>query len=216
MSHTPSPLVGESPLHAIEVRILGCLIEKQLTTPESYPLTLNAVQLACNQKTSREPLMNLESGEVGRYLRSLEGRQLVHLQMGSRADRWEQRCDKQLELVKPQTVLLGLFMLRGPQTLNELLTRSNRMYDFDDVAEIQHQLERLIGRGLAMLLPRQTGQREDRYMHLLGEPADLESLLASRPSGRSEAAAPNEDRLVELEARIAALEERLARLEGAQ
>ncbi|WP_348700420.1 DUF480 domain-containing protein [Ectopseudomonas khazarica] len=216
MSHTPSPLVGESPLHAIEVRILGCLIEKQLTTPESYPLTLNAVQLACNQKTSREPLMNLESGEVGRYLRSLEGRQLVHLQMGSRADRWEQRCDKQLELVKPQTVLLGLLMLRGPQTLNELLTRSNRMYDFDDVAEIQHQLERLIGRGLAMLLPRQTGQREDRYMHLLGEPADLESLLASRPSGRNEAAAPNEDRLVELEARIAALEERLARLEGAQ
>lgn len=216
MSHTPSPLVGESPLHAIEVRILGCLIEKQLTTPESYPLTLNAVQLACNQKTSREPLMNLESGEVGRYLRSLEGRQLVHLQMGSRADRWEQRCDKQLELVKPQTVLLGLLMLRGPQTLNELLTRSNRMYDFDDAAEIQHQLERLIGRGLAMLLPRQTGQREDRYMHLLGEPADLESLLASRPSGRSEAAAPNEDRLVELEARIAALEERLARLEGAQ
>ncbi|CAE6917772.1 DUF480 domain-containing protein [Pseudomonas sp. REST10] len=216
MSHTPSPLVGESPLHAIEVRILGCLIEKQLTTPESYPLTLNAVQLACNQKTSREPLMNLESGEVGRYLRSLEGRQLVHLQMGSRADRWEQRCDKQLELVKPQTVLLGLLMLRGPQTLNELLTRSNRMYDFDDVAEIQHQLERLIGRGLAMLLPRQTGQREDRYMHLLGDPADLESLLASRPSGRSEAAAPNEDRLVELEARIAALEERLARLEGAQ
>lgn len=216
MSHTPSPLVGESPLHAIEVRILGCLIEKQLTTPESYPLTLNAVQLACNQKTSREPLMNLESGEVGRYLRSLEGRQLVHLQMGSRADRWEQRCDKQLELVKPQTVLLGLLMLRGPQTLNELLTRSNRMYDFDDVAEIQHQLERLIGRGLAMLLPRQAGQREDRYMHLLGEPADLESLLASRPSGRNEAAAPNEDRLVELEARIAALEERLARLEGAQ
>lgn len=216
MSHTPSPLVGESPLHVIEVRILGCLIEKQLTTPESYPLTLNAVQLACNQKTSREPLMNLESGEVGRYLRSLEGRQLVHLQMGSRADRWEQRCDKQLELVKPQTVLLGLLMLRGPQTLNELLTRSNRMYDFDDVAEIQHQLERLIGRGLAMLLPRQTGQREDRYMHLLGDPADLESLLASRPSGRSEAAAPNEDRLVELEARIAALEERLARLEGAQ
>ncbi|PPV34956.1 YceH family protein [Ectopseudomonas oleovorans] len=216
MPYTPSPLVGENPLHAIEVRILGCLIEKQLTTPETYPLTLNAVQLACNQKTSREPLMNLETGEVGRYLRSLEGRQLVHLVMGSRADRWEQRCDKQLELVKPQTVLLGLLLLRGPQTLNELLTRSNRMHDFDDVAEVQHQLERLIGRGLALLLPRQSGQREDRYMHLLGEPADLESLLASHPTTRGEAAAPNEDRLVELETRIAALEERLARLEGAQ
>ena len=216
MSHTPSPLVGETPLHAVEVRILGCLIEKQLTTPETYPLTLNAVQLACNQKTSREPLMNLETGEVGRYLRSLEGRQLVHLVMGSRADRWEQRCDKQLELVKPQTVLLGLLLLRGPQTLNELLTRSNRMHDFDDVAEVQHQLERLIGRGLALLLPRQSGQREDRYMHLLGESADMESLLTSRPAAREEAAAPNEDRLVELETRIAALEERLARLEGAQ
>lgn len=216
MSHTPSPLVCENPLHAVEVRILGCLIEKQLTTPETYPLTLNAVQLACNQKTSREPLMNLETGEVGRYLRTLEGRGLVHLVMGSRADRWEQRCDKQLELVKPQTVLLGLLLLRGPQTLNELLTRSNRMHDFDDVAEVQHQLERLIARGLVVLLPRQSGQREDRYMHLLGEQADLEALLANRPAVRGEAAAPNEDRLVELEARIAALEERLARLEGAQ
>lgn len=216
MSHTPSPLVGETPLHAIEVRILGSLIEKQLTTPESYPLTLNAVQLACNQKTSREPLMNLESGEIGRYLRSLEGRGLVRLVMGSRADRWEQRCDKQLELVKAQTVLLGLLLLRGPQTLNELLTRSNRMHDFDDVAEIQHQLERLIARGLAVLLPRQSGQREERYMHLLGEPDDLESLLSSRPATRSEAQAPNEERLVELEARIKALEERLARLEVAQ
>lgn len=115
MPHTHSELLGESPLHAIEVRILGCLIEKQLTTPETYPLTLNAVQLACNQKTSREPLMNLEPGEIGRYLRSLEARQLVRLVMGSRADRWEQRCDKQLELVKPQTVLLGLLMLRGPR-----------------------------------------------------------------------------------------------------
>ncbi|GIZ13532.1 YceH family protein [Pseudomonas sp. NCCP-436] len=216
MPHTHSELLGESPLHAIEVRILGCLIEKQLTTPETYPLTLNAVQLACNQKTSREPLMNLEPGEIGRYLRSLEARQLVRLVMGSRADRWEQRCDKQLELVKPQTVLLGLLMLRGPQTLGELLARSNRMHDFEDVEEIRHQLERLISRGLAMLLPRQTGQREDRYMHLLGEPEDLEKLLASRPLARHEAAAGHEERLAALEARLAILEERLARLETTQ
>ena len=207
---------GEGRFNSIEIRILGSLIEKQATSPESYPLTLNALVLACNQKTSREPVMNLTQGQVGQALRALEGQDMTRLQMGSRADRWEQRVDKALELVPAQLVLMGLMFLRGPQTLNELLTRSNRMYDFDEVAEIQHQLERLIGRGLAMLLPRQTGQREDRYMHLLGEPADLESLLASRPSGRNEAAAPNEDRLVELEARIAALEERLARLEGAQ
>ena len=99
---------------------------------------------------------------------------------------------------------------------DEVSAAAQRMHDFDDVAEVQHQLERLIGRGLALLLPRQSGQREDRYMHLLGEPADLESLLASHPTTRGEAAAPNEDRLAELETRIAALEERLARLEGAQ
>lgn len=216
MPHTHSALLGESPLHAIEVRILGCLIEKQLTTPESYPLTLNAVQLACNQKTSREPLMNLEPGEIGRYLRSLEARQLVRLVMGSRADRWEQRCDKQLELVKPQTVLLGLLMLRGPQTLGELLTRSNRMHDFEDVEEIRHQLERLISRDLVVLLPRQAGQREDRYMHLLGEPEDLEKLLSSRPLARHEATAAHEERLAALEARLDVLEERLARLDTTQ
>jgi uncharacterized protein len=215
MPYNHSPLIGETALHATEVRILGCLIEKQLTTPESYPLTLNALQLASNQKTSREPLMNLETGEIGRYLRSLEGRGLARLVMGSRADRWEQRCDKQLELVKPQTVLLGLLLLRGPQTLSELLTRSNRMHDFEDVEEVQHQLERLIARGLAVQLERQSGQREERYMHLLGEEADLQSLLTSKPAARSDNSSASEERLQTLEARIAELEARLSKLEEA-
>lgn len=203
------------PLNATEVRILGSLIEKQATTPETYPLTLNALLLACNQKTSREPLMSLAEGVVGQSLRKLEGRGLVRLVMGGRADRWEQRADKTLELVKPQVALLGLLLLRGPQTLNELLTRSNRLHDFEDVAEVQHQLERLAARGLACLLPRQPGQREERYMHLLGEPADLEALLATRSQADSAAprAQADDGRVAELEARIAALEERLARLE---
>lgn len=207
---------ADNPLHAIEARALGCLIEKQLATPESYPLTLNALQLACNQKTSRDPLMNVESGELIQHLRALESRGLVHLMMGSRADRWEHRLDKQLELTRPQVVLMSLLLLRGPQTLNELLTRSSRQADFDEIGDVQHQLERLISRGLAVQLPRQSGQREDRYMHLLGAEDELQSLLAARAANRPEpAAAPNEQRLVELEARIAALEERLARLEGA-
>ena len=207
---------ADNPLHAIEARALGCLIEKQLATPESYPLTLNALQLACNQKTSRDPLMNVESGELIQHLRALESRGLVHLMMGSRADRWEHRLDKQLELTRPQLVLMSLLLLRGPQTLNELLTRSSRQADFDEIGDVQHQLERLISRGLAVQLPRQSGQREDRYMHLLGAEDELQSLLAARAANRPEpAAAPNEQRLVELEARIAALEERLARLEGA-
>lgn len=210
------PQTEREPLSAIDVRILGCLVEKQATTPETYPLTLNSLVLACNQKTSREPLMSLTEGQVGQVLRSLEGRGFTRLVMGGRADRWEHRLDKALELVKPQQALLGLLFLRGPQTLSELLTRSNRLYAFEDTAEVQHQLERLIGRDLAVLLPRQSGQREDRYMHLLGETADLEALLAARSQGD---AAPrggslDEGRIAELEARVAALEERLTRLEG--
>jgi hypothetical protein len=202
------------PLNATEVRILGCLIEKQATTPETYPLTVNSLVLACNQKTSREPLMNLTEGQVGQALRALEGRGLTRLVMGGRADRWEHRVDKALELVKPQQALLGLLFLRGPQTLNELLTRSNRLFQFDDVAEVQHQLERLAGRELTCLLPRQSGQREDRYMHLLGEQADLDALLAARQSDAPAQRGGDDSRIAELEARVAALEERLARLEG--
>jgi uncharacterized protein YceH (UPF0502 family) len=204
-------------LNSIEVRILGCLIEKQATNPETYPLTLNALVLACNQKTSREPVMNVTPGQVGQSLRALESLQLTRLVMGSRADRWEHRVDKTLELVPAQVVLTGLLLLRGPQTVNELLTRSNRMHDFEDTDAVIHQLERLIGRGLAILIPKQAGQREDRYTHALGEAADLEAILAARqnPSERSSGGhSALADKVEELEARIAALEARLDKLEG--
>ncbi|UTW07274.1 YceH family protein [Pseudomonas benzenivorans] len=205
----------EAPLSAVEVRILGCLIEKQATTPEAYPLTLNALVLACNQKTSREPLMNLNPGQVGQGLRSLEGRGLARLVMGSRADRWEQRVDKTLELVAPQVVLMGLLLLRGPQTLGELLTRSSRMHEFEDLEQVRHHLDRLITRGLVVQLGRQAGQREDRYMHLMGEPEDLQALLEARASEveRPASGSQYEARLEALESRIAELEARLARLE---
>lgn len=203
-------------LNGTEVRILGCLIEKQATSPETYPLTLNALIIACNQKTSRDPVMNLTQGQVGLSLRALEGHGLARLVMGSRADRWEHRVDKGLELVPAQVTLIGLLFLRGPQTVSELLTRANRMHDFEDTEQVVHQLERLIARGLATLLPRQGGQREDRYMHSVGDPADLEELLAARQNQpeRGSASSTSNERIDELEARIAALEERLARLES--
>ncbi|WP_439852922.1 YceH family protein [Pseudomonas syringae] len=215
--HSPS----ESPantetlqLNSTEIRILGCLIEKQATNPETYPLTLNALVIACNQKTSRDPVMNLTQGQVGQSLRALEGRGLTRLVMGSRADRWEHKVDKGLELVPAQVILTGLLLLRGPQTVSELLTRSNRMHDFEDSEQIVHQLERLISRGLATLVPRQSGQREDRYMHLLGDPQDMQALLEARQQQPERGAAhPAASRIDELEARVAALEERLARLE---
>lgn len=198
-----------------EIRVLGSLIEKQATSPETYPLTLNALVLACNQKTSREPVMNLSQGQVGQALRALEGQGLTRLQMGSRADRWEQRVDKALELVPAQVILLGLMFLRGPQTVNELLTRSSRMHEFEDAEQVVHQLERLIARGFALHLPRQAGQREDRYTHALGDPAEIEAILAARQQGpeRSAGGAVSLERIEALEARIAALEERLAQFE---
>lgn len=207
---------GEGRFSSIEIRVLGALIEKQATSPETYPLTLNALVLACNQKTSREPVMNLSPGQVGQALRTLEGQDMTRLQMGSRADRWEHRMDKALELVPAQLVLMGLMFLRGPQTLNELLTRSNRLHDFDDTEQIQHQLERLVSRGLALHLPRQAGQREDRYTHALGDPAEIEAILAARQqegAARGSAGSVSEERIEALEARIAALEARLAQLE---
>lgn len=217
MSQSLDTLSDFEPLSAVDARVLGCLIEKQVTTPETYPLTLNALVTACNQKTSRDPVMNLTPGQVGQSLRHLEGRDMTRLVMGSRADRWEQRLDKALELVKPQVILLGLLFLRGPQTLNELLTRSQRMHDFDDIEEVRHQLERLGGRGMAVQLERQSGQREDRYMHLLGTEEDRQAAIAASgsrvSSERSDGGGHDESRLVELEARIAALEERLALLE---
>ncbi|WP_053149680.1 YceH family protein [Pseudomonas sp. P97.38] len=205
----------EPRLNSTEIRILGALVEKQATNPETYPLTLNALVLACNQKTSREPVMNLNPGQVGQSLRALEGRGFTRLVMGSRADRWEHRIDKALELVPAQVILMGLLFLRGPQTVNELLTRSARMHDFEDTEQVVHQLERLIARGLALLVPRQAGQREDRYVHAMGDPADIEAILAARhqPAERHAAGGVSLERIEELEARIAALEERLARLE---
>ena len=215
MSTEQETTFDEPRLNSTEIRILGSLIEKQATSPETYPLTLNALVIACNQKTSREPVMNLTQGQVGQSLRALEGRGFTKLVMGSRADRWEHKVDKALELVPAQVILTGLLFLRGPQTVNELLTRSARMHEFEDAEQVVHQLERLIARGLALLIPRQAGQREDRYMHALGDPADIEVILAARqnPAERSAGSRVSVERIEELEARVAALEERLARLE---
>jgi uncharacterized protein YceH (UPF0502 family) len=213
MSLPLADAAAPSPLSQYEARVLGCLIEKQLTTPEAYPLTLNALQLACNQKTSREPVLNLSAGQVSQALKALEERQLARLQMGSRADRWEQRADKTLELVAPQTALLGLLLLRGAQTLNELLSRSARMYEFEDVAQVQHHLERLSSRGLALLLARQSGQREERYAQSLAGVPEISQHSVQVEAHVSQGEEAEEGRITALEARVAELEQRLAQLE---
>jgi len=191
-------------LSAIEARILGCLIEKEATTPEQYPLTLNAIHLACNQKTNREPIMELSLGEVGHCMRQLDPRNLVRSQHGARAERYEHRVNTVFSLTKQQQAIICVLMLRGPQTLSELMTRTERLASFSDMDDVKHTLERLSQRDNPLIerIPRASGQREDRYVHLLCGAVDHSQLPALKTAIPSSSSA--------LEERIAQLEERLS------
>lgn len=205
----PDP--GLPPLTAAEARVLGCLIEKEATTPDAYPLTVNAAHVAANQKTAREPVMALDPGEVHHALRQLEAYKLAKQVFSSRAERYEHRAGAFFSLPQQQVALLGLLLLRGPQTVGELFTRSERLAKFADAEDVRHHLERLAQRqpALVVSIPRGAGQREDRCMHLLCGPVDVAALGAriterSVPRSDSDASA--------LEARVAALEHEVAAL----
>lgn len=202
-------------LSAIEARIVASLLEKEATTPDAYPLTLNAIVVACNQKTAREPTMDLEPGTVAHALRQLEPRGWVKSQHAARAERYTHRIELMLDIPRAQAVLLALLMLRGPQTVSELLIRSERLSKFSSTADVLHALERLAQRGLTRQLPRASGQREDRHAHLLsGEPVIPAQVAGASPSSGGGNTALVE-RVAELEAHVAALETRLAALEQA-
>ncbi|MGH8053636.1 MAG: YceH family protein [Stenotrophomonas sp.] len=206
-------------LDATQARVLGCLIEKEATTPDAYPLTVNATQVAANQKTAREPLMNLETGKVQHALRQLENLGLARQHFSSRAERYEHLAGTKLDLSRQRVALLGLLLLRGPQTIGELTTRSERMAKFADAADLRHQLERLQQRGLVAQLPRASGQREDRYMHLMCGPLDMDALAETYKSAPAAAGAAGnsalEARVQQLEATVAELQEQLAELKAA-
>lgn len=204
-------------LSAAQARALGCLIEKEATTPDAYPLTVNAAQVAANQKTAREPVMALSAGDVHHALRQLESMGLARQQFSSRAERYEHRAGSALDLTRQQLAIVGLLLLRGPQTVNELLTRSERLFQFQDAEELRHHIERMIQRGLAVQLPRASGQREDRYMHLLGGPVDVQALAesykgSSSGGGGGGGSPALEARVQQLEATVAELQEQLAEL----
>ena len=208
-------------LNAAQARVLGCLIEKEATTPDVYPLTVNAAQSAANQKTAREPVMTLNPGDVQHALRQLEQLGLARQHFSSRAERYAHRAIETLDLTRQQLALLGLLLLRGPQTVHELLARSERMTTFEGVEDVRHHLDRLIQRtpALVVQLPRGGGQREDRYMHLLGGPVDAVAFAQSANVPRSvddEAEGISlTQRVQALEEEVAGLRERLARLEAA-
>jgi len=197
-------------LSALETRILGCLMEKQLLTPDVYPLTLNALQAAANQKTSREPVMSLDPADVNRTLGQLEQKGLARRVMASRVDRYEQTAARKFSLTTPQCALVAMLMLRGPQTLNELYTRTDRMANFSDADAVRQELDLLIGRRPALVkeIGRAPGQREDRFAHLLAGDVDISLVVAAGTPRASAATAVSE-----LEARVATLEGQVAELQ---
>mgnify|MGYP002777070181 CR=1 FL=1 len=199
-------------LDANEARVLGCLVEKEATTPEQYPLTENAALQAANQRTSREPVMALEPGDVARALRGLEAKGLARRVDGARALRFEHTATRALELTRSQLAALALLLLRGPQTAGELLARSERLHRYADADDLAHALERLAARGFAVALPRAPGQREGRWAHRLCGDVDISAMVTdSGAAAVREPAARGSDALL---ARIEALEARLAALEA--
>ncbi|MBD9651467.1 DUF480 domain-containing protein (plasmid) [Ensifer sp. PDNC004] len=199
-------------LNAVEARVLGCLIEKKETTPDVYPLTLNSAHSAANQKTARDPVMALEQVEIHRALSSLAQKGLVRQAFASRVERYEHLAANRFSLTSPQIVVLGLLLLRGPQTAYELWARSERMARFSSVEELKDNLDLMMGRRppLIVQLNRGAGQREDRFAHLLcgdvEQPAER-AVVSSAPSGSALSAL--EERLEALERKVATLEEQL-------
>jgi hypothetical protein len=216
-------------LSAPEIRVLGCLLEKQRTTPDAYPLSLNALRLACNQATNRDPVTEYDEAVIRDALHRLSRRRWTRLASGagSRAPKYRHLLDEALGLPEDELVVLCVLMLRGAQTPGELKQRTERLHPLPDLSAVLDALERLIGRELAARLPRRPGQKEERYTHLLsdnepqpGAPApaapaapapppdvaDFEHAPAPSPAAMAPAAAPIPDpRVARLEDEVAAL-----------
>jgi uncharacterized protein len=198
----------------VELRVLGCLLEKQRTTPDQYPLSLNALRLACNQTTNRDPVVAYEEAEIHEALQQLARRGWTRLASGagSRAAKYRQLFDEALGLAGDEVAVLCVLMLRGPQTPGELNQRTARLHGFTGLDEIHDTLERLAARDLVARLDRRPGQKEERYRHLLGpdEEEEEEGTPASTAGVSFERTAPTVP--PELETRVAALEAEVARL----
>ncbi|VTR17698.1 G20.3 [Serratia fonticola] len=199
-----------------EARVIGCMMEKQVTTPDQYPLSLNAITLACNQKTNREPVMDLSESEVQQQLDLLLRRHFLRTLsgFGNRVVKYEQRfCNSefgQLKLSPAEVAVIATLLLRGAQTPGELRTRTNRMHEFNDVSEVEEVLQQLTTREdgpFVVRLPREPGKRESRFMHLFSGQID------AAPAEAEEANAGElTERVVRLEAEVAELKQQVQQL----
>jgi uncharacterized protein len=195
---------------AVELRVLGCLIEKQRTTPEAYPLSLNTLRLACNQSTNREPVVDYDEPTIRSALDRLSQKGWTRLTSGpgSRAAKFRHLFDEALRVSDEEISLLAVLMLRGPQTPGELKQRTQRLHPFADLAELEAGLQALVERELVGRLPRQPGQKEQRYRHLLEE----ETVQRPAPHAEEPEPQPQPDRLDALEHELRELRDEVAAL----
>jgi uncharacterized protein len=205
-------------LDHVEVRVLGCLIEKQRTTPDAYPLTLNALRLACNQSTNRDPVVAYDDEEIRGALHRLGRRRWTRLASGhsSRAAKYRHLLDEEPGLDRAEQAVLAVLMLRGPQTPGELKQRTERMQPFASAAELQEILTRLIDRDFVMELARRPGQKEERFAHRLSDELDEGDVAPGAAPAPAPVVVPppprRDERLDRLEAEVADLREQLAAL----
>jgi uncharacterized protein len=210
-----SSFTGPLALSAVEVRVLGCLLEKQRTTPDAYPLSLNSLRLACNQSTNRDPVVDYDELMIREALNRLQRRGMTRFTStaGSRTAKYRHLLDDALPMDGAETSLMCVLMLRGSQTPGELKQRSERMHPFAELTDVQHTLEHLIARGLVVRHERRPGQKEERYGQLLEGGEGAETIAAAQPPSP---AAPELDRTIRDGAAggtLADLEERVRRLE---
>ena len=202
-------------LDPVEIRVLGSLAEKQLTTPEYYPLTVNALVAACNQKSNREPVMELGESEIQRALERLQDEKLVWKVLGGRAVRYDHNMDTVWHLTRKEKALITLLFLRGPQTAGELRGRSDRLQQFDTVAEVEETLRDMAAHSepLVRQLPRRPGQKEERWAHLAGG-AIVEDPVAAAPAESHTPSAPLSARVQRLEEQMELLANELRELKA--
>jgi uncharacterized protein YceH (UPF0502 family) len=202
-------------LDASEIRVLGSLMEKQLSTPEYYPLTLNALVAACNQKSNREPVLELNENDVHRALDRLQDEKLVWKVMGGRAVRFDHNLDSVWHLKRQEKALLTLLFLRGPQTAGELRGRSDRLYAFESITAVEDTLREMAGHSepLVRQLPRRPGQKEERWAHTIGGEIADSALPVDAPIAAI-GGEPLSQRVAHLEERVRELEQLLSDLKS--
>ncbi len=193
-------------LHPAEARVIGALIEKEITTPEYYPLSLNALVNACNQKSNRDPVVSFDEDTVQEAIDTLRDKRLASVitGTGSRVPKYAHRFSETLNLGRREIAILCELLVRGPQTLGELRTRTERLHKFDDLSEVESVIERMPE--MVVKLPRRPAEKESRYAHLFSGSVDVQEAVGEMPP------APRQDRIAALEAELALVRDELQRL----